>query len=75
MTKLLDEAIEWLRNVPAEQQDDVARLVMQLTGQDQPLYELTPEEKADIAASDAAAAHGEFATEELVKAIWTKHGL
>jgi predicted transcriptional regulator len=58
-----------------KQQDDVSHLVMQLTGKDQPLYELTPEEEADIAASDAAAARGEFATEEQIRAILSKHGL
>ena len=32
MTKLMVEAIEALLRVPAEQQDDVARAVLQLTG-------------------------------------------
>jgi len=36
---------------------------------------LTPEEQAAIAASRAAAARGEFATDEQVQALWAKHGL
>jgi predicted transcriptional regulator len=36
---------------------------------------LRPNEKAAIAASKAAAARGEFATDEQVRAIWAKHGL
>jgi predicted transcriptional regulator len=38
-------------------------------------YVLTPEEKADIDASLAEAARGEFATEEEVLAVWANHGL
>ena len=36
---------------------------------------LTPEERDAIAASKAAAARGEFATDEEVRAVWSKHGL
>jgi formiminotetrahydrofolate cyclodeaminase len=36
---------------------------------------LSVDERAAIAASKAAAARGEFATDEQVRAIWTKHGL
>jgi len=36
---------------------------------------LTPEEDAAVAASKAAAARGEFATDEQVRAVWAKHGL
>ena len=35
----------------------------------------TPEEDAAVAASKAAAARGEFATDEQVRAVWAKHGL
>ena len=34
----------------------------------------SPEERAAIANSKAAAARGEFATEEEIKAVWAKHG-
>ncbi len=36
---------------------------------------LSDEEKAAIANSKAAAARGEFATDEQVRAVWAKHGL
>jgi hypothetical protein len=75
MTKLMDEAIDVLRHVPAEHQDELARMVMQLAGVEQQVYELAPEEEADLAASDAAAARGEFATDEQMRAIWAKHHL
>jgi predicted transcriptional regulator len=36
---------------------------------------LSADERAAIAASKAAAARGEFATDEQVRAIWAEHGL
>jgi hypothetical protein len=74
MTKLMDEAIDALLRFPLERQDELARVV-QLAGNEQPIYELTPEEEADLAASDAAATRGEFATDEQMRAIWAKHNL
>jgi hypothetical protein len=76
MTKLLDQAVEAARRLPPEAQDDIARLVLRLAGADgEPPVPLTPEEQATIAGSKAAAARGEFATEEQVRAVWAKHGL
>jgi hypothetical protein len=76
MTKLLDQALEAARNLPTDAQDDIARVVLRLTGaDDEPLVSLTPEEQAAITASKAAATRGEFATDEQVRAVWAKHGL
>jgi hypothetical protein len=76
MTKLLDHAMEAARGLTPEAQDDIARVVLQLAGNDEaePIV-LLPEERAAIAASKAAIARGEFATDEQVRAVWTKHGL
>ncbi len=76
MTKLMDEAIESLRrDVPPEHQDEIARIVMQLTGKEQPVYKLTSEESADLDEAELEIARGEFATDEQVRALWSKHGL
>jgi predicted transcriptional regulator len=48
---------------------------LQLAGIEQPPYELTPEEEADLDASLAEAERSEFATDEEVRAMWAKHGL
>lgn len=61
--------------LPDEMQDELARILLQLAGVEQPSYELTPEEEADIDASLTEAERGEFATDEEVRAIWAKHGL
>lgn len=75
MTRLLEQAIEAVSALPDEAQDDLARILLQLAGLDQPPYELTPEESADLDASLSEAANGEFATDEEVRAVWAKHGL
>ena len=75
MASLMDQAIDALRHVPADRQDEVARTVMQFAGLDQPVYELTPEERADIAEAKAEIERGDFATEDEVRAIWARHGL
>lgn len=75
MTKLLDQALEAVRVLPPDAQDDIARLVLQLTRDDAELVALSPDEHAAISASKAAAARGEFAIDEQVRATWAKHGL
>ena len=76
MTKLLDQALEAARGLPPDAQDDIAHVVLRLAGaDDEPAVPLTPEEQAAIASSKAAAARGEFATDEQVRAVWAKHGL
>jgi hypothetical protein len=76
MTKLLDRALEAARSLPSDAQDDIARVILQLAGGEQaaPVV-LTADERAAIATSKAAAARGEFATDEQVRATWAKHGL
>lgn len=76
MTELLDQAVEAARSLPADAQDDIARIVLQLAGTDDVSpVKLTDDERAAIAASREAAARGEFATDAEVRAIWAKHGL
>jgi hypothetical protein len=39
------------------------------------VYELTPEEKADLDEADREIERGELATDEEVRAMWAKYGL
>lgn len=75
MTRLLEQAVAAVRVLPDDVQDDLARTLLQLAGVEQPFYELTPEEAADIDASMAEAERGEFATDEEVRSMWAKHSL
>jgi len=77
MTKLLDRALEAARNLSPDAQDNIARVVLRLAGTDDEAspVALSPEERAAVAASQAAASRGEFAADEQVRAVWNKHGL
>lgn len=76
MTKLLDRAIEAAKELPAEMQDEIAGILLRLMGEDDgEVYELTPEERADIDKALAEVERGELATDEEVRAMWAKYGL
>ena len=75
MTDLLEQAVSTARNLPPAMQDDLARMMLTYAGEDQPVLMLSEEEEASFATSRAQAAHREFASDEQVRAIWTKHGL
>ena len=75
MTKLLEHALEVTRALPADRQDDLARVILQLAGEDQPVIELSPEEAASFNESLAQADRGEFASDDRIRAIWAKHNL
>ena len=71
MTKLLDRALEAMRVLPPDAQDEIARVMLRLSSDD--CVALLPEERLAIAHSQAAAARGEFATDEQVRDVWGKH--
>lgn len=76
MTMRLDDALATVRTLPPDEQDSIVRAVLRLTGQDdEPPVALSPEERGALAASKAAAARSEFASDEQVRATWAKHGL
>ena len=76
MTALLDRALKAARDLPADVQDDIARIVLQLAGaDDEASVLLTSAEQEAVNDSKAAAARGEFATDEQTRAVWAKHGL
>ena len=70
MTKLLDQAVETARRLAPDRQDEIAH--MMLLYADLPVIQLTPEEDADLAAADEEIARGELATDEQVRALWSK---
>jgi hypothetical protein len=55
-------------------QDEIARAILELAGANDAPVPLSDDERAALARSKAAAARGEFATDEQVRAIWAKHG-
>jgi hypothetical protein len=75
MTDLLDQAVRAVRELSPDEQNEIARLVLMIAGDDQPPLGLSAEEEATFAASRAQAGRREFATDEQVRAVWAKHGL
>jgi len=53
-------------------QDELARLLLQVAGEEQPVIQLTSEERVDLAEADAEIARGEFATDEELRSILGK---
>ena len=75
MTELLERAVETLRGLPPETQDALARILLQLTGDDPSIVRLSAEEEEFFKTSLLEAERGEFATDDEIRAIWAKHGL
>jgi hypothetical protein len=75
MTQLLDQAVRTVRELPPDTQDALARILLQLAGDNQPDVRLSVSEDASFEASFAQAERGEFATDDQIRAIWAKHGL
>jgi hypothetical protein len=75
MTKLLDRAFDAVRGLSVDEQDEIARTILALVGDDGEPIPLTDDERAAIARSKAEAARGEFASDEEVRAVWAKYGL
>jgi hypothetical protein len=73
MSQLFDRAIESVRNLSPEAQDEIARLLLQLTTEaDAPPIPMTDKEEASFDVSFRQAERGEFASDE---AVWAKRGL
>ncbi|MGJ5181050.1 hypothetical protein ACQR16_29235 [Bradyrhizobium oligotrophicum] len=73
MTTLLDKAFDVARQLPAEEQDELARVLLRLTGYDEGRAELTPADLASLQESLREA--DQFATDDEINALWAKHGL
>ena len=72
MTELLERAVDSVRALPGEVQDELARLLLQVAGEAQPVIRLTSEERADLAEADEEIARGEFATDEQIRSMLAK---
>jgi hypothetical protein len=72
----MQQALEAVSNVSAEQQDLLAvELMERLRLLEQPPARLSPEEQTELEAALAAAQRGEFASDAEVEAMYAKHGL
>lgn len=76
MTKLFEMAIEAARKLAPEEQDELARMILDVVhGAEEDVYVLSEEERAALKYSLEFADRGEFATQDEVRAVFSKYKL
>lgn len=74
MTRLLELAVEAARQLSPEEQDELARMIMEIVhGGEEGVYVLSEEDEAAIEMGLAEADRGEFVTEDELNAILNKY--
>lgn len=72
MTKLLEKALEAMRQLPADSQDEIAHAILNLAGDEDELEEIDPAHLPDVIESLAQAKRREFATDAEVGAAFRR---
>ena len=75
MTKLLERAIEKIRELPAEDQDALAAALLSLAGETTEVVQLDDDTRAAVEEGLAQARRGEFASDEEVAKSDARCGL
>ena len=71
MTKAeIDEVLDRVKTWPAERQEEAMRVLLEMEAGAASVYELSPEELADIEEGMADVRRGEFATDDEVAAMF-----
>jgi len=73
MTKLVQQAVAAISQLPPDTQDDLARLMLALA--ESAPTPLTPDEAAAIAEAETEISRGERVPAETMQAFWRAHGL
>jgi hypothetical protein len=74
MTKLLEQAITRARELPSDQQDVLAAIMLSVTDGDVPLPEMDDATRAAVREGLAQARRGEFVSDEEIDALWQRYG-
>jgi predicted transcriptional regulator len=74
MTKLLDQAISKVRELPSDQQDVLAAIILSVAEGDAVIPEMDEETRAAIREGLAQARRGEFVSDEEIEALWKRYG-
>ena len=75
MTKLLEQAIAKVRQLPDEEQDTVALAILAMADEDARFLPLDDATRAAIREGLEQARRGEFVPEAEIEALWKRHGL
>ena len=71
MTKLMERALEAVRRLPPDSQDEIARAMLTLAGEDEP-EPIDPAHLQDVLESLAQAQRRRFATDEEVETAFRR---
>jgi hypothetical protein len=74
MTKLLEQAIAKARDLPSDQQDVLAAVMLSVTADDGVIPELDEQSRFAIREGLAEARRGEFVPDEEIEALWKRYG-
>lgn len=72
MTKLLDKAVETVRQLPSDSQDEIARAMLRLAASEEPPEPIDPAHLPAVLEGLAQAKRREFATDEEVEAAFRR---
>jgi DNA-binding TFAR19-related protein (PDSD5 family) len=72
MTKLLEKALEAVRRLPPDSQDQIALAMLRLTGNDDEPEKIDPAHLADVLEGLAQAKRREFATDAEIEAAFRR---
>jgi hypothetical protein len=72
MTKLLEKALETVRRLPPDSQDEIARAMLALAGDEGEPEEINPEYLSEVLESLAQAKRREFAKDAEVEAAFRR---
>jgi predicted transcriptional regulator len=75
MTKMLDEAIKKVRELPDSVQDEAAEILFSVAARQGELIGLDEETRAAVREGRAQARRGEFVPEEDMQAFFERHGV
>jgi hypothetical protein len=74
MTKLLDKAVDAVRQLPADSQDEIARAMLRLAAVEQESEPVDPAHVSAILEGLAHAGRGEYATDAEIKGAFGRFG-
>lgn len=74
MTELLEQAINRVRALPSDTQDVFARILLQMAGDQQSVYQLSEAEDRDLGQAEDEVERGDIAEESDVRAVLSKYG-
>ena len=75
MTKLLEKAFARARELPAEDQDSIAIMLLSMTTDDPDIDPIDDKTRAAILEGLEQARRGEFVPDAEIEALWKRHGV